>query len=171
MIPFSILIDFNSNLRMSYIYYTIMIPTLIWTQSLAHISAILTMPNIQSAMLISQVILNVNSQLSNGLMPTKSMKYSIRMFSELSYFKLMHDFIVLNMYGLNRCDPNQTSIVLNIFDINDDMFWPIIIKIIIHIVVIKIITFVLFVIRFNKISANNLITYPFNRIFMIIRNS
>ena len=95
----------------------------------------------------------------------------MRIFSEVIFLRLIHDFIVLNMYGLNRCDPNQTSIVLNIFDINDHMFWPIIIKIIIHIVVIKIITFVIFVIKFNKITAKEILRYQFYRLCRIVRNN
>ena len=153
---------------MSYIYYTILIPTLLCTQCLAHISAILSIRNIPIAMLISQVILNMMAQLCNGLMPVKAMSYSIQMLSELSFLRLTHDFIILNMYGLNRCDTNQTSVVLNIFDINDDMFWLIIIKMIIHIVVLKILSFVIFIIKFNQNFHQ--ISYPFYLIYHQFHN-
>ena len=96
-----------------------------------------TMRNTKSAtiaMLLSQVVLNLSILISNSLIPVQTMHYSIKMLSELSYMKFTHDFIILNVYGLGRCNPDQVSSVLYVYTINDDMYWPIINKIIINVV-------------------------------------
>ena len=136
------------------VYYTILIPNLLCTQSLSQISAILFTRNIPSAMLISQVIIQSMALLSNGLIPVKAMHYSIQMLSELSFMKFTHDFIILNMYGLGRCESNQISTVLYIFNIDDDMYWPIFNKMIINIIFYKILTFTIFTIKFNTVSQS-----------------
>ena len=146
------------------VYYTILIPNLLCTQSLSQISAILFTRNIPSAMLISQVIIQSMALLSNGLIPVKAMHYSIQMLSELSFMKFTHDFIILNMYGLGSCHENQISTVLYAFSITDDMYWPIINKMIINVVLFKILKFAVFIYKFNSLSesktkrTNSLIT-------------
>ena len=139
---------------MFFVYYLILIPTLLCTQSLAHISSILFTRNVPSAMLISQVVLNVLILTSNSLIPLKTMHYSIQMLSELNFMKFTHDFIILNMYGLGRCESNQISTVLYIFNIDDDMYWPIFNKMIINIIFYKILTFTIFTIKFNTLSQS-----------------
>ena len=141
---------------MFFIYYTILIPTLLCTQSLAHISSILFTRNVPSAMLVSQVVLNILSMMSNSLIPLKTMHYSIQMLSDLSFLKFTHDFITLNTYGLGRCASNEISTVLYIFGIDDDMYWPVINKMIINVVIYKIITFSIFIIKFKSISGSKI---------------
>ena len=96
------------------------------------------------------------------------MHYSIEMLSELSYMKFTHDFIILNVYGLGRCNPDQVSSVLYVYTINDDMYWPIINKIIINVVLYKIMTFALFTFKFNSISKRR--TKKFQQVPIYIKN-
>ena len=138
------------------VYYTILIPNLLCTQSLAQISAILLTRNVPGAMLISQAVLMFINILNNGLIPVKTMHYSIQLLSELSFMKFTHDFIILNMYGLGRCDDNQISTVLYVFNIDDDMYWPIINKMIFNVVIYKILTFAIFTYKFNSLSESKI---------------
>ena len=150
LLPFCLLIDFTQNFKMFFVYYIVLIPTLLCTQSLAQISAIMFTKNIKNAMLISQVVFNLLILTSNGLVPVKTMHYSIQIMTELNYLKITHDFIILNVYGLERCSANQLSSVLYLFNINDDMYWPLINRIIIIVIILKFITFGVFIIKLNS---------------------
>ena len=83
-------------------------------------SAILFTRNIPIAMLISQVMLNLNV-LTNSLIPINTTHYSLGILSELRFMKFTHDFIILNEYGMGRCSPGQVSTVLYAFNIDDNM--------------------------------------------------
>lgn len=145
----------TSDLRMFWVYYSTFIPTIIITQSLAHMSVVVFIGDIRTAMLVSQLVFNFFSLVSNGMIPLKTMHYAIRALSEFNYFKFAHSLITLKMYGFGRCAADQISIVLYAFDITDDMFWPIVSKLLINLVFYKLLTFVIFKVKFDSVFESN----------------
>ena len=143
----------NTSLYSSYKIYTVYVLTsilsVLCTQSIAQISAIIYHDETRLAFLSSIFVNTLFFILGNTLFPLKELHYSLQILSSLSYVRLSFESVLLIIYGFDRCSEDQLSTVLYGFQIETQDFWPNIIKLIIITLSFKFITFLVLISRIN----------------------
>ena len=125
------------------------------SQSIGQISAILFPNNSAIAISFCAAIFAVVQILSTICVPVKYFHYSLQQISDLSFFKLAYEIIIIAIYGFDRCLENEISLVLYNFRIESQMFWRKIIYFIILCIALKLITLLLIIYKINYHLQDN----------------
>ena len=149
MIFFTWIITFYNNWRINSVYYLVLIMVILCSQSIGQISAILFPRDSAIAISFASLILSLCQVLGNILVPVKYLHYSLQQISDISYFKLAYDTMIIAIYGFDRCLENEISLVLYELGIESQMFWRKIIYFILLCIALKSITVLLLIFRIN----------------------
>ena len=155
MIFFCWIITFYNNWRINLVYYLVLILVIQCNQSVGQISAILFSSDPKLAITFATLIFSFGQIMGNILIPVKRLHYSIQYLSELSYFKLAYDSMIVAIYGFDRCLENEISLVLFGLGIERQMFWQKIIYFVILCIVLKLLTLLLLIFKINYHLKDN----------------
>ena len=93
------------------------------TQSIGHFIGIVFSSNQRLAIFTSVGCFIFCFLLSNFMIPTKDLHYSLQIISLLSPIKLVLEGILILYYGFDKCSDREFSFVLYFFDIDDHDFY------------------------------------------------
>jgi hypothetical protein len=82
----------------------------------------------------------------------KEFHYSLQWLSELSYYKLSFESILIMIYGFDRCASDEFSTILYGFNIEDKKFWPNVRKLFIILIVLKLIALIALILKTNSFT-------------------
>ena len=155
MIIFCWIITFYDNWRINSVYFLILLLVILCNQSVGQISAILFSSDPKLAITFATLIFSFGQIMGNILVPVTKLHYSLQYLSELSYFKLAYDSMIISIYGFDRCYENEISLVLYELGIESQMFWQKIIYFIIICFILKLLTILLLIFKINYHLKDN----------------
>ncbi|CAG2105620.1 unnamed protein product [Medioppia subpectinata] len=104
--------------------FAVILLVIICTQSAAQLASLLFMNDTKVALIVAILIHATVFFMSNSLIPVKELHYIMQELSHLSYIRHAYECIIIMLYGFDRCQGNQVSTVLYGMEIDDDLFWP-----------------------------------------------
>ena len=155
-LPFFVIIPvfyLITNLYSSYEIYTVYVLTgilsVLFTQSIAQIGAIIYHDDTKLAVLSAFCVNTLFFVFGNNLFPLKELHYSLQILSSLSFIRLSFESVLLIIYGFDRCSEDQLSTVLYGFQIQTQDFYPNFIKLMIICFCFKFLTFLVSISKTN----------------------
>lgn len=124
LICFAYVVDiYSEEQSMFYIYAIYMTVGALIAQGMGHLIGIIFTSNQRLAVFTSIGVQNVALFFSGFIIPIKEMHYSIQMLSNLSPFRLIIEIIVVTQYGFERCQKREFSLLLYMFEIENEDFY------------------------------------------------
>ena len=165
-----------NTIEMYLVYYFLITSVVFCCQCVAQISATL-FPEDTKLSLFTAIMINLSTLItSNSLFYLKELHYSVQTLSCLSYSKAAFECLLIIIYGFDRCSEDQISTVLYSYEIETQDFWPNVINLIIICCSLKLMSFVVLIMKVN-ISLKNIQSskqlfqdqqYQFNKIDHVI---
>ena len=134
-------------------FVAVMALGLLCTEALGHSIGISLVNHPTIAMFISVGIFFILALYANYIILIKDLPIIMQYISEFVYSKYAFNSGLISVYGLNRCAPEEKSVTLLKFAVEESELYPNIYKLAIYLVVLKCLTFLMLFLKTNfKIS-------------------
>ena len=163
MLVYSLIVDLNRSLDtyLGYSYFLTIV--VLCAQSYGHISGIIFTVHQNVTLLFAISLALLSFVLSNSLIPLKELHPIMQYLSHMSCMKPSFESMIILNYGFDKCPHNQISLVLHRFGIESSDFWFNCILLLFDLIILKIITLILLIVKINgiflgfgeKVGTNN----------------